>query len=283
LAAAKWSLLVQQGATGVTGASGTVGGTGVTGATGTGTVGATGTAGAAGATGVTGSTGTGTTGSTGAVGATGITGSTGTGTTGATGTAGSQGATGVTGNTGTDGTVGGTGITGNTGVGTVGGTGVTGNTGTAGTVGGTGVTGATGAGIDGLGDAWTSWVPAWTNLTVGNAVQKAYYKQIGKTVLFHLTTTLGNTSSVGASNVCLTLPVAINNGSDSGVINQYIGLVRGYDAGTAVYGGVITGQGDLLLSASGGAYVNEAGVTTNVPFTWATNDVIWITGTYEST
>lgn len=129
------------------------------------------------------------------------------------------------------------------------------------------------------GGAWKSFTPSWTNITVGNStINEGYYTQIGKTVIFYVRFALGSTSAVTGS-VTLSLPVAkastLNNATP-------IGLVRMNDVGTAIYTGQITAAGTVTGVGASGTYATEAFLAATVPFTWATNDVLYIQGTYQS-
>lgn len=97
--------------------------------------------------------------------------------------------------------------------------------------------------VNGVVSAWTSWVPTWTNLTVGNGTVIAKRRTIGKTVTFRLKFTLGSTSVVGTVPT-FTLPVTphadyvfddpfgIGDALDAGV-NSYTMKVR-YNTGGIV-------------------------------------------------
>lgn len=125
--------------------------------------------------------------------------------------------------------------------------------------------------------AWKSWTPQWTNLTVGNATNTGFYCQIGKTIIFKTTLTLGNTSSVGTIPG-LTLPVTAKTqsvvpiGQTMYITNDnYLGWIDAY--GILRIGNVIgTGAGKIVL----------ANLSATVPYTWTTNHVILTTGTYEA-
>jgi hypothetical protein len=162
---------------------------------------------------------------------------------------------------------------------------------------GSAITSVTQTGVDSLNNqinpvspisnSWQSWVPTWTNLTVGNGVTVARYIQIGKTVHFQLNFTLGTTSAVG-STPTVTLPVAAANSHVIDSVNgSMLGTFMFTDAGSAVF----MGNGRLQTStvvniAVYGAsitYVHQpTGLTSTVPFTWGTGDIIHWSGTYEA-
>jgi hypothetical protein len=135
-------------------------------------------------------------------------------------------------------------------------------------------------------EAWTSWTPTWTNLTVGNGtLNVAKYKQVGKTVHYRVRFTIGSTTSVGAApnftipvtaaadyNASASDPVGIGNLLDNGN-NQYPAMV--------LLNTTTTFQFRPFNSASTYA-ASGTSTQSTVPFTWGTNDVISISGTYEA-
>ena len=132
-------------------------------------------------------------------------------------------------------------------------------------------------------DAWTSWTPTWTNLTVGNGTYRvAKYKQIGKTVIFAVDFEFGSTSSVSGNPLSLTLPINRLNVYMTGSFNAMLN-----DTGLAAYPGAInTNSSDASLITirpvnTAGTYASVAEVTSTVPFTWASGDRIQVNGIYE--
>jgi hypothetical protein len=133
---------------------------------------------------------------------------------------------------------------------------------------------------DGLGDAWTSFDPTMTGLTIGAGTKTGFYKQIGKTVFFRVHIVFA-ADTVGGK-LTLVLPVAIN----AGYSNFYdsIGTCIFYDSSTAVIiGGRIESNGGLYSMGAAATYVNLATISATIPFTWAANDQIGIQGFYETT
>jgi len=130
--------------------------------------------------------------------------------------------------------------------------------------------------------AWNSWTPTLTNLTLGNGTQSAAHHRIGRTIHFRWKFTLGSTSAVGTSPQ-FTLPVAAH--ADY-AINMPMGTASLLDSGVALYlgWGIMINASTVAPVAvnSAGATATNASVTATVPFTWATGDVIMVTGTYEA-
>ena len=130
--------------------------------------------------------------------------------------------------------------------------------------------------LEALGEL-TAFTPSWTNFTVGNATEGAYYVQVGKLVVVRIRTILGSTSSMG-TNPEFEPPVgAISNaGQPMGNAILVISGVR--------HVGIVTPGGTDALRVKefqvSGANVLEAQVTATSPATWATGDRMDIQVTY---
>ena len=128
--------------------------------------------------------------------------------------------------------------------------------------------------------AWQSWTPTYANLTVGNGTVVAKYTQIGKTVHLYWKFTLGSTSSVGAAP---TLSLPINQATADARINS-TGRVSDASPTSESMAFLRNNTSDASTTRLG--YYSTTSVAQNItatsPFTWATNDVIEIAGTYEA-
>lgn len=131
---------------------------------------------------------------------------------------------------------------------------------------------------------WQDWTPTLTNITLGNGTLVARYIQIGKTVSFTISFTLGTTSTVGTVGT-FTLPVTANT---TGYIVTFseIGVGKAIDVGTADYTILVrlnssTTVRPILVNAAG-TYGASQGITATVPMTWTTGDQLTLTGTYEA-
>jgi hypothetical protein len=133
--------------------------------------------------------------------------------------------------------------------------------------------------------AWQTWTPSFTNLTVGNGTTTARYAQIGKTVIFSIKFVFGSTSSMG-SGPTSNWPVA----PASSIAAQLATLnIQYQDAGTNTYFGCSPANGNNTTnfslgrnSISGNLIGVAESVTAALPFTWTTNDAIFISGSYEA-
>lgn len=121
--------------------------------------------------------------------------------------------------------------------------------------------------------AWTTYTPTWTNLTVGNATQSFAYLKINNLGFIQGELTFGSTTSITASNPRFTLP--------SGWTNEYQPLssfIDYLDAGVTNYDGWLNRwDNDELLpmvGLTGGTYYQGQGLSSTVPMTWGTSDVM---------
>lgn len=137
--------------------------------------------------------------------------------------------------------------------------------------------------------AWTSFTPSWTNLTVTGSTVVAKYSQIGKTINFRISCTLGG-GNAPSGTVTVTLPVSAHvdeYATTQGSINVKCSYV---DTGTTTYegSGSLADADTLQLKIWDvtGSYVDITGSNTNLsatqPHSWANTDVILIRGTYEA-
>lgn len=138
--------------------------------------------------------------------------------------------------------------------------------------------------INGFG-AWTAYTPVWstasTQPVLNNGTIDGKYLQIGKLVIFRIVLTMGSTTTYGTATYRLSLPVAPVTTARIAFMADYLD-----SSASAAYQG-----GATFDSATGLLYLNcpatTAGnpyrsVTATVPMTWATGDIIAISGTYES-
>jgi len=133
--------------------------------------------------------------------------------------------------------------------------------------------------LDGVDDSWTSFTPLWDGITEGNATNNGYYKQIGKTTFIYAAIKLGSTSSVTGA-VTLTLPVSI---SSNYKVGTSIGMVRFNDEDSGVsYNARLRADGSIRVYVANATYLTDTALSSTVPITWAQDDVIVLTATYEA-
>lgn len=131
---------------------------------------------------------------------------------------------------------------------------------------------------DGLGDAWTSFTPAWSGITEGSGANVGAYKLIGKTVIGYASFTVAADSTVGATSLGLPVTAATNIAGGS----FPIGFVVFEDSGTGYFQGLWIAAGEIRVSKSDATYTTIAAISSTVPMTWTTGDKIRVNFCYES-
>lgn len=137
--------------------------------------------------------------------------------------------------------------------------------------------------------AWTTFTPTWTgsssNPAIGDGTLLGYYRQIGKTVHCTVILKAGSTTTYGSGTFRFAAPVAARNVSNL----IWVGSCWLLDSGTINQTGVVfIGSSDIdaAFSASYFVLLNDGAtggfVGQTVPFTWAVNDKLIFTITYEA-
>lgn len=120
---------------------------------------------------------------------------------------------------------------------------------------------------------WTSFTPTWTNLTAGNATQSFRYTEVGDVMHIEGIITLGSTSSVSTAPR-FTIP---NSRAGTGVTLG--SWVRFEDLGVNNFHGLLYTSAnsiELYTVAVNATYPTLANVSSTVPFTWGSGDVMYI-------
>lgn len=133
---------------------------------------------------------------------------------------------------------------------------------------------------------WSSYTPSLSNLTIGNGVITGLYARVGKSVFVNLLITLGSTSSVG-STVTFTLPVTGSaNYIYSGANGTTFATAYYLQPSTQSFTGLIrmntNTTAQFIVSGVSGSFINTTGITSGVPFTWATGNQFMATFYYEA-
>lgn len=138
--------------------------------------------------------------------------------------------------------------------------------------------------VAGTGTSWVyqSWSPTFANWTIGtggSAGTIAKYGQIGKTVHFWVSSTLGTSGqSVGAS-ATFTLPVTP---SSSYPDNSPIGVLKDSNNDVGFLWYTTTGtKVTLIFQTSSSTYAQAAPTSSTVPFSWAAGSSFTASGTYQ--
>lgn len=140
------------------------------------------------------------------------------------------------------------------------------------------------SGVVSAAGAWTSWTPTLTNITTGNGTVVARYSQIGKTVNYRFSFTMGTTSAMGTvPKFSLPVAAAAITGTSNGIV---IGRGSIWDFGTNNFDVVVLYETTTIaairvINAAATNSVQSTIMSTN-PMTWASTDEIHISGTYEA-
>ena len=141
----------------------------------------------------------------------------------------------------------------------------------------------TAATMNSIGAAWESYTPTFVNITVGNGVLVARYSQINKLVNVAFKLTNGSTTSIGAAgSITMSLPVAATTTAYA-LTAHLIGTASSYDqsAGTNYQTWVRIDSSTTVAFGYMTSYRYQEiyGVG---PMTWAVNDVLSGTFSYEA-
>lgn len=118
-----------------------------------------------------------------------------------------------------------------------------------------------------------SFTPTYNNLTVGNATNSGYYIKIGNIVYVRIFLLWGSTTSASGT-ITINLPIAPNGGGH--------GSARLFDSGTATYAvaawiHTYTASSIQIGDGTGGGLISQT-----APFTWTTNDLMFVSATYQA-
>lgn len=129
-------------------------------------------------------------------------------------------------------------------------------------------------------NAWESWTPTLTNLTLGNGTMVAAFTRSGRLIHYRFSFVLGSTSAVGTSpRFSLPVAAAVAYGTQ-----HILGDLALLDSGTAGFRGHVkrsSGTEDGVMQFLDGNG-NVANITATAPFTWTTLDQLVATGFYEA-
>lgn len=134
-------------------------------------------------------------------------------------------------------------------------------------------------GIQAAGLAWTSYTPTTTGITVGSGTVTGVYNTVGKTVYFSCVFTFGSGSAVSASPT-FTLPMTAKR--TGWTANQS----TAFDTSAPNYW-PIAGVCDTTARVICRVWPTTAGnnysaISSTIPFTWASGDILTVQGYYEA-
>lgn len=140
--------------------------------------------------------------------------------------------------------------------------------------------------LDAIGGAWTSFTPTMSNgWSLGNATVTSRYIKAGRLVIFSAHIKMGSTTTFGAGALRVALPATSTAAKGDGWLTDIQAF--SLDAGVSTYPfwakQYDTNTLEFYVMNASGTYLGGASTVTNtVPFTWATNDELWFSGTYEA-
>lgn len=133
--------------------------------------------------------------------------------------------------------------------------------------------------VPGPPDNWTAFTPSLTPWVLNNGTLTGAYAKVGRTVNFKLELTVGSTTTFGTGVVFTGLPFT----SDA----SWWGTGMTLDTSAGVWAPCLWNTGAstnitpyALTSVN---QMNNGGMTTTVPFTWAVGDYIYLAGAYRAT
>ncbi len=132
---------------------------------------------------------------------------------------------------------------------------------------------AAGGGL--IAPAVATWSPTWTNLTLGNGVLTTGYTVINKLVFGHLELVFGTGTSISGD---VTFSPPVTQGT-YGATSAPLGLARLIAGGASFLGTVAapsTTSFSIKVSNVAGTYLVNNNLSSTVPGTWTTSDVIQI-------
>jgi hypothetical protein len=129
--------------------------------------------------------------------------------------------------------------------------------------------------------AWTSFTPTFSGgWALGNSTHDAKFLKIGRMVHFYAAITLGSSATKGTT-LLAALPVAASSVNATTGVTAYFN-----DVGSGIFPAHIvlssTSVIEITTVVTNQTYAQITGVQETVPFTWATGDAIYYSGTYEA-
>lgn len=129
------------------------------------------------------------------------------------------------------------------------------------------------------GGGWTTWTPTVTGLTIGNGTQIARYQKVANTINFQYRVLFGSTTAI-TGDFRFTAP---ENHDGNFYGNLYAGA---WDAspGTFYMMAPFTfSSADVYVRSilTNGTYASTEALSATAPFTWAVNDILTCSGSYE--
>lgn len=131
-----------------------------------------------------------------------------------------------------------------------------------------------------LGNAWATYSPTLSNITLGAGSVSAAFARYGKTVFVRFRFVMGSGSAMG-TNPAFSLPIAARSASDPIVARGHI-----LDSGTDYFDcfGILNSSTvvGLYAAATSAAYASRGFIGASIPMTWTTNDELAVMVVYQA-
>jgi hypothetical protein len=125
---------------------------------------------------------------------------------------------------------------------------------------------------------WSTWNPTLSNITKGSGTIVSRYIKIGKIIIFRFIFTLAADSAIGTAPN-FSLPVTAYDAT----LNCRGQLNRSGNTTYPAIGVASSATGMSIFCYVGNqSYIYYTNITATVPWTWTTNDSIWVVGEYEA-
>lgn len=138
-----------------------------------------------------------------------------------------------------------------------------------------------------IGGARPNYTPTWTqsstNPTLSNGTLTGDFRQVDKEVDFFIQLTIGSTTTIGTGTFLFALPVAARRSgwqALGGVIDASAGTTQSIPVVGEVVPGALTQMAMRVWPSTAGNGFQVMNQTQ--PVTWATGDVITLSGRYEA-
>lgn len=131
-----------------------------------------------------------------------------------------------------------------------------------------------------LHEPWQSYTPTLTNITQGSGTVVGAYQRRSGGVQFEAMFTFGSGSAMG-TNPALGLPF---DADDIRASQLQVGIDDADGGANIAFHSPVAAGGDtvtLVAVSSSGTYAGSASITSTVPITWATGDILVVSGFYK--
>ena len=132
---------------------------------------------------------------------------------------------------------------------------------------------------------WTTSVPTYANITVGNGTVTSRFTQIGDTITWRFKLVFGSTTTVDGSGVTVSLPVTADIACMS-IDGPYVGSAAMRESGNLTFVGTVTLNSTTVAGVApitdSGVWERQSAMSATQPFTWGTSDQLSFQITYEA-